>query len=69
MEQTYYLWSAAMQGWALYGGGYGTELKDAKQFSKHEAFARCILHFRKSEDLFGLLPVAVGALAEIKGDA
>jgi hypothetical protein len=69
MEQMYYLWSAAMQGWALHGGGYGTELKDAKQFPKHDALARCILHFRKSEDLYGLLPISTGDLAEIKGDA
>lgn len=65
----YYLWSAAMQGWALHGGGYGTELKDAKQFPKHDAIARCILHLRKSEEQFGLLPIAISDLAEIKGDA
>lgn len=59
MEQSYYIWSAAMQGWALHSGGYGSELKEAKTFSRHDALARCILHFRKSDMLLGLIPVAV----------
>ena len=67
MEHTYYLWSTAMQGWAG-PAGYTTELKDATPFSRHQAMARCILHFRKSEITFGLLMINEADLIEIRGD-
>lgn len=65
MENEYILWSAAMQGWATNAGTYGTELKDAKRFTRHDALARCILHFRKQEDAIGLLPVRSDDVAYI----
>lgn len=68
MEQMYYLWSAAMQGWALHGGGYGSELKDAKQFPKSDALARCILHYRRQDESLGLIPVNAGDVEYIRGD-
>lgn len=57
MEQSYYVWSTAMQGWATYSGAYTSDLKEARTFGRYEALARCILHYKKEDGVLGLLPI------------
>jgi hypothetical protein len=65
MEKPYYVWSTTMAGWASNSGPYTSELTDAKVFSRAEAEARCILHYRQNDGQFGLIPVSVDDIMHI----
>lgn len=54
-----------MAGWATNAGTYSSELTDAKEFPRHQAIARCILHIRRAENAIGLIPVSTADVNEI----
>ena len=62
MEQSYYLYSIKMNGWATSTGTYSSDLKDAQLLSRREALSKARKHFDQGR--LTLIPVCEDDILE-----
>lgn len=62
----YCLWSAALGGWMTRASTYSSVFSQARRFTRDEALDFCRIHVHN--DAFGMIPVRVDDLEEVKND-
>lgn len=62
----YILWSGRMGGWLTASGTYASQMKEAKTFGREAMLIMCRRHMNNGFAEFGLIPIAVADLEELR---
>ena len=62
----YYLWSVKMNGWMTSSGVGTSNISDATKYTHAEALLMCKRHYKNGLTEFGLIPVSVDDIEEIR---
>ena len=63
MQETYYLYSIKMGGWATRTGTYSSDVKDAQELGRSEAIEKAKRHLDQGR--LSLIPVQTNAISAV----